>query len=272
VSFDSGLAKGCSASQAEEAENAPVLTKAVEAPAALSKAHLSAEDVDAMWTERCGSDSPASDEAAGGGDGGGVMSSIKSMSSAAADGAALVTTGVASGLQAVFGEDMDKSDAGLEVAFAKKWRSHPREHGTIDAAKMKAYIQSVYEDGLDDKTICAMMAGAPGTSTDGKLGIDDFKLIMRAGPKKKATRGGIGSAVTSAVDAGVDANVGGMWVASRRSETVPPLLTRRASRQLASSVRKLARAGKPLAMPSRPTRSRPLVLARRRPVRRSWLS
>jgi hypothetical protein len=193
-------------SKAEEAENAPVLTKAVEAPAALSKA-LSAEDVDAMWAERCGSDSPASDEAGGGG---GVMSGVKAMSSAAADGAALVTTGVASGLQAVFGEDIDKSDAGLEAAFAKKWRSHPREHGTIDAAKMKAYIQSVYEDGLDDKTICAMMAGAPGTSTDGKLGIDDFKLIMRAGPKKKATLGGIGSAVTSAVDAGVDATVGGV--------------------------------------------------------------
>ena len=192
-------------SKAEEAENAPVLTKAVEAPAALSKA-LSAEDVDAMWAERCGSDSPASDEAGGGG---GVMSGVKAMSSAAADGAALVTTGVASGLQAVFGEDIDKSDAGLEAAFAKKWRSHPREHGTIDAAKMKAYIQSVYEDGLDDKTICAMMAGAPGTSTDGKLGIDDFKLIMRAGPKK-AKRGGIGSAVTSAVDAGVDATVGGV--------------------------------------------------------------
>jgi len=139
------------------------------------------------------------------------MSGIKSMSSAAADGAALVTTGVASGLQAVFGEDIDKSDAGLEAAFAKKWRSHPREHGTIDTAEMKAYILSVYEDGLDDKTICAMMAGAPGTSTDGKLGIDDFKLIMRAGPNKKATRrGGIGSAVTSAVDAGVDATVGGV--------------------------------------------------------------
>ena len=200
---------GCSASKAEEAENAPVLTKAVEAPSALSKP-LAAEDVDAMWAERCGSDSPASDEAAGGGGGGGVlMSGVKSMSSAAADGAALVTTGVASGLQAVFGEDIDKSDAGLEAAFAKKWMSHPRERGTIDAAEMKAYILSVYEDGLDDKTICAMMAGAPGTSTDGKLGIDDFKLIMRAGPKK-AKRGGIGSAVTSAVDAGVDATVGGV--------------------------------------------------------------
>ena len=198
-----------SASKAEEAENAPVLTKAVEAPSALSKP-LAAEDVDAMWAERCGSDSPASDEAAGGGGGGGVlMSGVKSMSSAAADGAALVTTGVASGLQAVFGEDIDKSDAGLEAAFAKKWMSHPRERGTIDAAEMKAYILSVYEDGLDDKTICAMMAGAPGTSTDGKLGIDDFKLIMRAGPKK-AKRGGIGSAVTSAVDAGVDATVGGV--------------------------------------------------------------
>ena len=195
MSFDSGLAKGCSASQAEEAENAPVLTKAVEAPAALSKA-LSAEDVDAMWAERCGSDSPASDEAAGGG---GVMSGIKAMSSASADGAALVTTGVASGLQAVFGEDIDKSDAGLEAVFAKKWRSHPREHGTIDAAEMKAYIQSVYEDGLDDKTICAMMAGAPGTSTEhGKLGIDDFKLIMRAAGPRRRQHGGASAAPSRA--------------------------------------------------------------------------
>ena len=248
-----------------------MLTKAVEAPSALSKP-LAAEDVDAMWAERCGSDSPASDEAAGDGGGGGVlMSGVKSMSSAAADGAALVTTGVASGLQAVFGEDIDKSDAGLEAAFAKKWMSQPRERGTIDAAEMKAYILSVYEDGLDDKTICAMMAGAPGTSTDGKLGIDDFKLIMRAGPKK-AKRGGIGSAVTSTSRAPSMLASMPLWEASRRSETVPPLLARRASRQSASWAKKLARAGKPLAMPSRPTRSRPLVLARRRPVRRSWLS
>mgnify|MGYP001007693077 CR=1 FL=1 len=182
---------GCSASKAEEAENAPVLTKAVEAPAALSKA-LSAEDVDAMWAKNCGSDSPVYG-------GGGVMSGVKAMSSASADGAALVTTGVASGLQAVFGEDIDKSDAGLEAAFAKKWRSHPREHGTIDAAEMKAYIQSVYEDGLDDKTICAMMAGAPGTSTEhGKLGIDDFKLIMRAAGPRRRQHGGASAAPSRA--------------------------------------------------------------------------
>jgi hypothetical protein len=104
---------GCSASKVPE--DAPVLTKAVEAQAVLPKA-LSAEDVDAMWAKHCDGELPASDEAAGGGDGGGVMSGVVAISSAAADGAALVTTGVASGLQAVFGEDIDKSDAGPKKA------------------------------------------------------------------------------------------------------------------------------------------------------------
>ena len=133
---------------------------------------------------------------------------------------------------------------------------------------MKAYILSVYEVGLDDKTICAMMAGAPGTSTEhGKLGIDDFKLIMRAGPNKKATLGGIGSAVTSAVDAGVDATVGGIKAIGDGAA----LVGQKSFKAVGEFGEKVGE-GKPLAMPSRPTRSRPLVLARRRPVRRSWLS
>ena len=98
-----------------------MLTKAVEAPAALSKA-LSAEDVDAT----CGPSAVAVTRrrrmrrvavAASC-----LMSGIKSMSSAAADG---VTTGVASGLQAVFGEDIDRA-----------WRRRLRKSGGVTRQSM----------------------------------------------------------------------------------------------------------------------------------------
>ena len=169
---------GCSASQAEEAENAPVLTKAVEAQAALPKA-LSAEDVDAMWAKNCGSDSPASDEAAGGGDGGGVMSGVKAISSAAADGAALVKAGVASGLQAVFGEDMDKSDAGPE--------------------KAKGGIGSVVDAGVD-ATVGGVKAIGDGAAYLGQKSLEGFGAIgdaIKANPLK-AGAFGIGAAATGA--------------------------------------------------------------------------
>ena len=165
---------GCSASKVPE--DAPVLTKAVEAQAALPKA-LSAEDVDAMWAKNCGSDSPASDEAAGGGDGGGVMSGIKSMSSAAADGAALFTTGVASGLQAVFGEEMDKSDAGPE--------------------KAKGGIGSVVDAGVD-ATVGGVKAIGDGAAYLGQKSLEGFGAIgdaIKANPLKAF---GIGAAATGA--------------------------------------------------------------------------
>ena len=96
------------------------------------------------------------------------------------------TLGLAQGFQAVFGEDIDKSDAGLEAAFAK-----------VDADK------SVYEKGLDDKSIGEMIATAD-TNNDGEIDLDEFKIIMRAGPKKSD------GAIVGVVGAGVGATVGGV--------------------------------------------------------------
>ena len=165
---------GCSASKVPE--DAPVLTKAVEAQAALPKA-LSAEDVDAMWAKHCDGELPASDEAAGGGDGGGVMSGVVAISSAAADGAALVKAGVASGLQAVFGEDMDKSDAGPE--------------------KAKGGIGSVVDAGVD-ATVGGVKAIGDGAAYLGQKSLEGFGAIgdaIKANPLKAF---GIGAAATGA--------------------------------------------------------------------------
>jgi|LauGreDrversion4_1035100.scaffolds.fasta_scaffold186664_1 hypothetical protein len=110
------------------------------------------------------------------------------------------TLGLAQGFQAVFGEDIDKSDAGLEAAFAKV---DVDKSGKINAAEMKAYILSVYEKGLDDKSIGEMIATAD-TNNDGEIDLDEFKIIMRAGPKKSD------GAIVGVVGAGVGATVGGV--------------------------------------------------------------
>ena len=165
---------GCSASKVPE--DAPVLTKAVEAQAALPKA-LSAEDVDAMWAKHCDGELPASDEATGGGDGGGVMSGVVAISSAAADGAALVKAGVASGLQAVFGEDIDKSDAGPK--------------------KAKGGIGSAVDAGVD-ATVGGVKAIGDGAAFLGQKSLEGFGAIgdaIKANPLKAF---GIGAAATGA--------------------------------------------------------------------------
>ncbi|KOO23458.1 sec14-like protein 5 [Chrysochromulina tobinii] len=86
---------------------------------------------------------------------------------------------VAAGFQVVFGEDIDKSDAGLEVAFAKV---DADKSGEIDVAEMKAYILSVYGTGLNDSVVCEMMATAD-VNKNGKINLDEFKTIMHAGPQ-----------------------------------------------------------------------------------------
>ena len=83
-------------------------------------------------------------------------------------------------IQIAFGEEMDKSDAILEAAFAKLDTDHS---GKIDRNEMKAYILSVYDRGIDVKTIGDMMAGSD-ANNDGEVDLDEFKAIMRAGPKK----------------------------------------------------------------------------------------
>eukprot|EP00900_Chrysochromulina_parva_P025012 jgi/Chrpa1/7144/Chrysochromulina_OHIO_Genome00021539-RA len=77
-----------------------------------------------------------------------------------------------------FGEGIDKSDAGLEAAFAK---IDIDKSGKIDADEMKGYILSTYENGLDDKTIDEMMTAAD-IDKDGKVTLAEFMVIMRAGP------------------------------------------------------------------------------------------
>ena len=77
-----------------------------------------------------------------------------------------------------FGEGIDKSDAGLEAAFAK---IDIDKSGKIDADEMKGYILSTYENGLDDKTIDEMMMAAD-IDKDGEVNLAEFMVIMRAGP------------------------------------------------------------------------------------------
>ena len=130
---------------------------------------------------------------------------------------------VAAGFQVVFGEDIDKSDAGLEGAFTKV---DADKSGEIDVAEMKAYILSVYGTGLHDSVICEMMATAD-VNKNGKISLDEFKTIMRAGPPKSegviggaaaasaaaasaaaASAAAAAAAAAAALDAGVGATVG----------------------------------------------------------------
>ena len=92
--------------------------------------------------------------------------------------------GEASIWQELFGEDIDKSDTGLEAAFAKVDLDRS---GKMDAAEVKAYILAVYENGLNDTVSSEMMATAD-TNNDGEVDLDEFKIIMRAGPKKSEER------------------------------------------------------------------------------------
>ena len=105
------------------------------------------------------------------------MSGVKAISSAAADGAALVTTGVASGLQAVFGEDIDKSDAGPK--------------------KAKGGIGSAVDAGVD-ATVGGVKAIGDGAAFLGQKSLEGFGAIgdaIKANPLKAF---GIGAAATGA--------------------------------------------------------------------------
>jgi len=113
----------------------------------------------------------------------------------------LMTLGVTAAFQAVFGESIDKSDVGLEAAFAKL---DTNKSGKINCAEMKAYISSVYEEGNDDDTIIAEMMASADMNLDGEMDLDEFKIIMRSAPMKSD------GALGGAVDATVGATVGGI--------------------------------------------------------------
>ena len=74
---------------------------------------------------------------------------------------------------------VDKSDAGLEAAFAKMDKNN---NGKINTAELKAYILQSYGSTIDDKTIREMMATAD-TNRDGEMDLNEFKVVIRAGPK-----------------------------------------------------------------------------------------
>jgi hypothetical protein len=88
----------------------------------------------------------------------------------------LVYDKVTAGFQAAFGEVTDKSDSGLEAAFALVGTNRS---GKIDAAEMKAYFQSEYGKELDDQTINEMMTAAD-IDEDGEMSLAEFKTIIRA--------------------------------------------------------------------------------------------
>ena len=94
--------------------------------------------------------------------------------------AGYINKALAMRLDAANSEAAKKSDAGLEEAFAMV---DTDKSGKISAAEMKAYILSVYEKGIDDKTIGEMMAAAD-TNQDGEIDLAEFKIIMGAGPNK----------------------------------------------------------------------------------------
>ena len=130
---------------------------------------------------------------------GAVGSGVKSVGSVAVDGAknvggaaidgakgaggmltsgvdtAFKTLGAVGGFQALFGEDMDKSDEGLAKAFAEV---DGDGSGKISGDEMKAYIVKVYGNSLDEKMVAEMMAMAD-TDGDGEVDLDEFKIIMR---------------------------------------------------------------------------------------------
>jgi hypothetical protein len=84
---------------------------------------------------------------------------------------------VTAGFQAAFGEVTDKSDSGLEAAFALV---DTNRSGKIDAVEMKAYLkESVYGKELDDQTINEMMTAAD-IDEDGEVSLAEFKTIIRA--------------------------------------------------------------------------------------------
>ena len=99
------------------------------------------------------------------------------------------TLDVAQGFQAAFAEGIDRSEAGLEAAFAKV---DTNQSGNINHEEMKTYILSVYPK-LTTKRIAQMIA-VTDTNNDGEIDLDEFKAIMRAGPRVGAIDQGLANA------------------------------------------------------------------------------
>jgi len=143
--------------------------------------------------------------------GGGVVGGVKGVGGAAMGGVNAVGGAVGNipgvgGFQQVFGA-VDKSDRGLEKAFKAV---DADSSGKISSTEMKAYISKTYGKGFDDKKVEEMMTVAD-TNKDGEVDLEEFKVIMRAGPKMKTE--GVGGAIgggVGLVGGGVGAVTGGV--------------------------------------------------------------
>ena len=94
------------------------------------------------------------------------------------------TLGGKAGFQAVmvgFGATVDTTDAGLEKLFKEL---DADGSGQIDESEMTKAIRKVFGEDLDAKFVSEMMTSAD-TNKDGEIDLEEFKTIMRAGPKEK---------------------------------------------------------------------------------------
>jgi len=89
--------------------------------------------------------------------------------------------GVTAGFQAVFGADIDKSDEGLAKKFVEV---DADGSGKISTEEMRNAIVAMYGEKLPEDTLEKMMKAAD-TDGDGEVDLEEFKVIMRAGPDKK---------------------------------------------------------------------------------------
>jgi len=118
----------------------------------------------------------------------------KSVTSTVGSGVGFVTGGVAdafeklgaaAGFQAmmggVFGGDIDKSDEGLAKLFASV---DTDGSGKISEVEMKEAVAKAYGKPLEEDVFQKMMKTAD-TDGDGEIDLEEFKVIMRAGPDTK---------------------------------------------------------------------------------------
>jgi len=95
------------------------------------------------------------------------------------------TLGVNAGFQAVmkgFADELDTSDESLEKQFKS---IDADSSGNISDDEMKVAIAKMYGTDLDPKLLAQMMKAAD-TDNDGEVNLEEFKVIMRAGPEKKS--------------------------------------------------------------------------------------
>jgi hypothetical protein len=83
---------------------------------------------------------------------------------------------VMSGLQ----QEVDTSDEGLEALFQKV---DADSSGNISKAEMSSAVAELYGKPLKPALVDEMMAAAD-TDNDGQISLEEFKVMMRAGPKK----------------------------------------------------------------------------------------